>query len=104
MYNNDEKISASEINKYCYCEYSWYYERLYGKKYIRERHKERNDKLEFRYVTINNFKRGIEFHDKFHDKYINKRKIKIITRFIVFIILISIFTFIILWLKKCGLL
>ena len=100
MYNNDEKISASEINKYCYCQYSWYYERLYGKKYIRQKYKERNDNLEFKYVTINNFKRGIEFHDKF----LIKRKIRIITKFILFIIFISIFIFIILWLKKCGLL
>lgn len=100
MYNNDEKISASEINKYCYCQYSWYYERLYGKKYIREVYKERNEKLGLTDKTISNFKRGIDFHDKF----LIGRKIRIIIRFILFVIFISIFIFIILWLKKCGLL
>ena len=100
MYNNDEKISASEINKYCYCQYSWYYERLYGKKYIREVYKERNEKLGLTDKTINNFKRGVDFHDKF----LIRRKIRIIIRFILFVIFISIFIFIILWLKKCGLL
>lgn len=100
MYNNDEKISASEINKYCYCEYSWYYERLYGKKYIRERYKERNEKLGITDGTTQNFKRGIEFHDK----YLIKRKIRLITKLVLFIVFMSIFIFIILWLKKCGLL
>ena len=100
MYNNDEKISASEINKYCYCQYSWYYERLYGKKYITEMYKERNEKLGLTDKTIHNFKRGVDFHDKF----LIRRKIRIIIRFILFVIFISIFIFIILWLKKCGLL
>lgn len=97
MYNDDEKISASEINKYCYCQYSWYYERLYGKKYIRERYKERNEALGFTYKTIDNFKRGIDFHDKF----LIKRKIRLIFKFLLLFVLIIL----LLWgLKICGIL
>ncbi|WP_250277315.1 hypothetical protein [[Clostridium] colinum] len=95
MYNDNEKISASEINKYCYCEYSWYYERLYGKKYIREQYKKRNDNLDFTYKTIDNFKRGIEFHDSF----LAKRKVKVIFKTLILIFFISLLLFI---LKLCG--
>ena len=30
-----ETISAHEINKYDYCPYQWYYERLYGRAELR---------------------------------------------------------------------
>lgn len=97
MYNNDEKISASEINKYCYCEYSWYYERLYGKKYIREKYKKRNEEIGFSYSTIDNFKKGI----KFHDNFTFKRNFTIIFKSAILIIII----FLMLWgLKICGIL
>ncbi len=95
MNNNDEKISANEINKYCYCEYSWYYERLYGKKYIREKYKERNEELGFSYKTIDNFKKGIRFHDNF----LFKRKILLIFKSIILVLVISL----VLWvIKICG--
>lgn len=97
MNNNDEKISASEINKFCYCNYSWYYERLYGKKYIRERYKERNESLELNCKTLDNFKRGI----KFHDTFLIKRKIKLIIKILLLFIIIAL----LLWgLKICGIL
>ena len=97
MDNNDEKISASEINKYCYCNYSWYYERLYGKKYIRERYKERNESLNLSYSTMDNFKKGI----KFHDTFLIKRKIRLIIKFLLLFIIIAL----LLWgLKICGIL
>lgn len=97
MYNDDEKISASEINKYCYCEYSWYYERLYGKKYIREKYTKRNENMRFSYKTIDNFKKGI----KFHDTFLAKRKIALIFKSAILVLVI----FLILWgLKICGIL
>lgn len=97
MENNNEKISASEINKYCYCQYSWYYERFYGKKYIREKYKQRNEALGITYSTVDNFTKGI----KFHDRYILKRKIKLFFKFVFLFFVIILF----LWgLKLCGIL
>ena len=45
MYNDKETISANEINKFAYCPYQWYYERLYGRKKLRELELERNERL-----------------------------------------------------------
>lgn len=101
MYNSDEKISANEINKYCYCEYSWYYERLYGRKYIRERYKKRSEGKNFQYKTINNFKRGVDFHDSFLDK----RKNKLISKILLLsLILFAFIILLLLGLEICGIL
>ena len=32
MDNSSKTISAGEINKFVYCPYQWYYQRLYGNK------------------------------------------------------------------------
>ena len=40
-----ETISAHEINKYDYCPYQWYYERLYGRAELRRLYAERNARL-----------------------------------------------------------
>ena len=37
-----ETISAHEINKYDYCPYQWYYERLYGRAELRRLYTQRN--------------------------------------------------------------
>nr|WP_317359380.1 hypothetical protein [uncultured Tyzzerella sp.] len=124
MYNKDEKISASEINKYCYCQYSWYYERLYGKKHIRESYKNpekfkyktnkskakktnnkttnaKNNKDDFKYKTIDNFKRGV----KFHDDFLEQRRKRLIIKFIILFIILSFLTILFLWvLKLCNIL
>ena len=73
MNNDSEKISASEINRYCFCEYGWYYERLYGRKYILEKYKNKKQPKKLNKQqevddTFNNFKRGLEFHDSFNIK------------------------------------
>ncbi|MDE6182043.1 MAG: PD-(D/E)XK nuclease family protein, partial [Eubacteriales bacterium] len=60
MHNDNEKISANEINKYSFCPYQWYYERLYGAKYIREKQKERNQALGLKDKTLSNFNKGIK--------------------------------------------
>ena len=44
MYNKSENISASEINKFVYCPYQWYYERFYGQKKILEILKSKKEK------------------------------------------------------------
>ena len=40
-----ETISAHEINKYDYCPYQWYYERLYGRAELRRLYTQRNARL-----------------------------------------------------------
>ena len=61
--NNEEKsISANEINKYAYCPYQWYYERLYGAAHLRRLYKERNEKLGLNDTVFSNFKSGLDYH------------------------------------------
>lgn len=90
MYNNSEKISANEINKYSFCPYQWYYERLYGAKYIREKQKERNEALCLKDKTLSNFNKGI----KFHNYYRLKRTFIFILK-LIFLAILSILIFVI---------
>lgn len=70
MHNNSEKISANEINKYCFCPYQWYYERLYGTKYLRNLQNERNKELGLTDKINSNFDRGLKFHNNYRLKRI----------------------------------
>ena len=64
--NNEEKgISANEINKYIYCPYQWYYERLYGAAHLRRLYKQRNEKLGLNDTLLSNFKSGLDYHANF---------------------------------------
>lgn len=88
MYNESEKISASEINKYTFCPYQWYYERLYGSKYIRKKYNERNDALNLKDATLSNFTRGINFHNNYRLKRKIISIIKVMILLIIFIIIL----------------
>ncbi|OOB80451.1 MAG: hypothetical protein BEN19_04885 [Epulopiscium sp. Nuni2H_MBin003] len=66
MYNNKKRISASEVNRFTYCPYSWYYNRVYGQKEIYKRYK--NSGVQYPNST-NNFIKGNKFHKKYHVKY-----------------------------------
>lgn len=68
MKNKNDFISANEINKFAYCNYQWYYERLYGASEIRRLYKERNEALGIEGSAKGNFSKGLEFHDKFYKK------------------------------------
>lgn len=74
MYNDSEKISANEINKYTFCPYQWYYERLYGQKNIRQKYKQEKPKKEKEEIlktqnkTLNNFSKGRNFHNNYRKK------------------------------------
>ena len=57
-------ISAHEINKYVYCPYQWYYERLYGRKELRRLYHERNEALSLEDSMSANFTKGLEYHQK----------------------------------------
>ena len=62
MYNDKETISANEINKFAYCPYQWYYERLYGRKKLRELELERNERLGLEDRRMSNLVDGFNYH------------------------------------------
>ena len=62
MNNSSRSISANEINKFMYCPYQWYYERLYGAIHIRALYKERNQRLGLKDTALSNFKKGQAHH------------------------------------------
>jgi len=61
-------ISAHEINKYSYCPYQWYYEKLYGRKELRRLYQERNEALALGDGMNANFTKGLEFHKRNYEK------------------------------------
>ncbi len=66
MMQNDKKtISANDLNKYTYCPWQWYYERLYGRKYIREQYQARNHALRMADAVTDNFNKGLKFHRRY---------------------------------------
>lgn len=62
MYNDKQTISANEINKFAYCPYQWYYERLYGRKKLRELELERNERLGLEDTRMSNLIDGFSYH------------------------------------------
>ncbi|MGB9679259.1 MAG: hypothetical protein ACPL3A_04560 [Thermoanaerobacteraceae bacterium] len=71
MYN--KYISASEINQFAYCPYQWYYEKKYGHKYINQLREQMDSDS-----SLSNFKKGIEYHEKYYNDIINNRRKKIL--------------------------
>ncbi|MDR2940878.1 MAG: PD-(D/E)XK nuclease family protein [Clostridiales bacterium] len=69
MKNERNSITPNEVNKYIYCPYQWYYERLYGRKEIYELRKERNKKFNLNDKTLSNFKKGTKFHEAYYIKF-----------------------------------
>ncbi len=55
-------LSAHELNKYDYCPYQWYYERLYGRKELRRLYQERNERLQLEDSLMSQFRKGEEYH------------------------------------------
>lgn len=94
MHNKNINISASDINKFAYCPYQWYYERFYGRRKILEvlsKHKEKRIKPKKNVgdVNKNNFSRGNEFHRNFRKRYLLARRKKIFLFLIVLIVILS---------------
>ncbi|MEK5394033.1 hypothetical protein NSQ59_27415 [Margalitia sp. FSL K6-0131] len=70
-----KRISASEINEFCYCPYSWLYSRKYGKKHFQM------DKQKV-------MQRGTSYHQKHQDKMISQGPVSWKIIFLVLMILI----------------
>lgn len=73
MNDNKDMITPNDINKFCYCPYQWYYEKIYGKKELRRLYGERLSELGISSLQGKNFERGRKFHDSFLSKYRLKR-------------------------------
>ncbi len=94
MKKNKRTISASEINRFVYCNYQWYYGKIYGSTRLRELVNERNKKLKSKDEALSNFKKGLDYHSNYHNKYILKQRIyKIIMALIFIFILVWVITF-----------
>jgi hypothetical protein len=71
-----KKISATEVNKFCYCRLQWYYERLYGARQLSEWRRERNAEMGWAAEGESSLERG----RKFHDGYARRRAVSTILR------------------------
>lgn len=66
FHNDNERISASEINKFLFCNYSWYYVRVYGSQNLRNMQSTKKTKKITNYQkSLSHLKRGREFHNTF---------------------------------------
>jgi len=82
---SNKYISASEINQYLYCPYQWYYEKKYGHKYINELREKSGVKSE-----LNNFKKGIEYHEKYYKDIVRLKYKKIAIAILIIAALVAI--------------
>lgn len=76
--------SPSEINKFVYCNYAWYYEKTLGTKHINAVRKEKLEELGMIDSTHVNFARGY----KYHHNYLRKNLLFKIIRAILFIVVV----------------
>ncbi len=66
MKNDNPKISANEINRYCYCPYQWYYKRYYGTTELNKRYKELGIDTS---SHLSHFEKGRLFHKRYYRAY-----------------------------------
>ena len=88
-----KKISANEINKFCYCNYQWYYEKIYGAKEIKRLNYEycKENGIKSNGIANKNFARG----RKFHNNYLFYYKLKKLFKFCCFLLILCVVLFII---------
>lgn len=68
-------ISAHELNKFAYCPYQWYYERLYGRKELRRLYQERNTRLHLQDAQQSRFAAGEAYHRRSYQKLRWRRRV-----------------------------
>ncbi len=61
-------ISANEVNKFVYCPYQWYYERIHGAKKIRGLYMERNKSYGYTDTVGSHFKKGLRYHSGYRKR------------------------------------
>lgn len=87
MKKEDKYVSATEINQFLYCPYQWYYIKKYGIEYINSLREPKEQDLQF-----SNFKKGIEYHEKYYKDILKLRykKYAIIFGIIAILLIIAI--------------
>ncbi len=83
-----ETLSAHELNKYTYCPYQWYYEKIYGRAELRRMRKEYLEELGLEDSTTANFVRGEAFHRKLSRQYRLRQLLCKILIFAVFVLIL----------------
>lgn len=83
-----ETLSAHELNKYTYCPYQWYYEKIYGRAELRCMRKEYLEELGLEDSTTANFVRGEAFHRKLYRQYRLRQLLCKILIFAVFVLIL----------------
>lgn len=86
MKNKNKPISANEINKYSYCPYQWYYEKVYGAGELQRMHREYNEKMGYKNTEESNFVKG----NRFHQNYPVKHKTGKLVKFIIYLLIIAV--------------
>ncbi len=86
-------ISASEINRFAYCPYQWYYERVYGKKELLRLRREHLDELGIPRTGESRLKEGIRYHDKHYLRMQRRDFLQKILFFAVVILVIALFLY-----------
>lgn len=82
-----QTLSPHELNKYTYCPYQWYFEKVYGQKELRRLYGERNKRLGLTDTQKSRFVAGEAFHTENYRRYRLQRRLwKII-----FVVLLLIF-------------
>ena len=71
-------ISATELSKFRYCPYQWYYERVYGRKKLRRLALERNERLGLEDSSGSRIAKGLDYHDKHYRMLLRKKRIAIV--------------------------
>ena len=89
LFDGKRTVTANEINKYCYCPYQWYDERLYGRKELRQLAAERNERLGITDSRLSNFASGLDYHS--HVRFRTVNVFKLILTLAVIVVLILIF-------------
>jgi len=86
---DDKTISASEINRYIFCNYQWYYERKYGAAELRRRRKEHLEELGIEPNQNSPLQRGLVFHAR----YGRRRKLRLAYMWLRAAVIIAIFIY-----------
>ena len=80
-------ISPSDIRKFVYCPYQWYYEKTTGREALRALYKARNASLGLTNSEESPFQKGAAFH-RDYDFPGKRGKMRLILRFVMFLLLV----------------
>ena len=89
MKRDDKTISASEINRYLYCNYQWYYERKYGSAELRRRKKAYMEEHGIKPDADSPLQKGLRFHADFE----RRRRLKLAYRLLRVAAIVALFVY-----------